>query len=261
QDGLGGGFEGLLRSRSGTVSGILNGVDYREWDPATGLHLPRRYDSKDLRGKAFSKAALEKRLGLLANPRAPLYGVVSRLVWQKGIDWVVELVPWLVSRGARLAVLGTGDPAIASALQALARAHPGQVALTLGYDEALSHLMQAGSDGLLVPSRTEPCGLTQLYALRYGTPPIVRRTGGLADTVVDATPGARKAKTATGFSFDAPTAEGLKGALERALDLYENPAEFRRIQRAGMKADFGWAGPAQRYVELYERMLGRSEQD
>jgi starch synthase len=121
----------------------------------------------------------------------------------------------------------------------------------------LSHLMQAGSDGLLVPSRTEPCGLTQLYALRYGTPPVVRHTGGLADTVIDANPVTRRAKAATGFSFEAPTAEGLKGALERALDLYENPAEFRQIQRTGMKADFGWAGPAARYVELYRGMLGR----
>jgi starch synthase len=258
EDGLGGGFEGLLRARSANVSGILNGVDYRHWDPATGLHLPRRYDAKDLRGKAFCKAALEKRLGLVANPHAPLYGVVSRLVWQKGIDWVIQILPWLVSRGARLAVLGSGDPALASALQDLARAHPDHVAVTLGYDESLSHLMQAGSDGLLVPSRTEPCGLTQLYALRYGTPPIVRRTGGLADTVVDATETAKRARAATGFSFDAATAAGLKGALERALDSYDNSLEFRQIQRAGMKADFGWEGPAQRYAALYEELVARA---
>jgi starch synthase len=255
EDGLGGGFEGLLRARSANVSGILNGVDYREWDPSTGLHIPRRYDAKDLRGKAFAKEALERRLGFPVNPRAPLYGVVSRLVWQKGIDWVVEVLPWLISRGARLAVLGTGDASIATALRVLARRHPDHVAVTLGYDEALSHLMQAGCDGILVPSRTEPCGLTQLYALRYGSPPVVRRTGGLTDTVVDATATARKSRTATGFSFDVPTADGLKGALGRALELYEDTAEFRRIQRAGMRADFGWGAPARRYVELYEAMI------
>lgn len=257
EDGLGGGFEGLLRARSHEISGILNGVDYDEWDPATGLHIPRRYHAADLRGKAAAKTALERRLGLKSSPRSPLYGVVSRLVWQKGIDWVVEVLPWFVSRGARLAVLGTGDAAIASELQNLARRYPDSVVVTLGYDEELSHLMQAGCDGIIVPSRTEPCGLTQLYALRYGSPPVVRRTGGLRDTVVDATDAARRNKTATGFTFDVPSAEGLKGALERALDLYDDAPEFRRVQRAGMKADFSWRGPAARYAELYASMSSK----
>jgi starch synthase len=259
EDGKGGGLEGLLRARSASVSGILNGVDYREWDPASGNHIPRRYGIRDLRGKAVAKEALERRLGFQTSPRAPLFGIVSRLVWQKGIDWVVEVVPWLVARGARLAILGTGDAALATALQTLALQHPTQIAVTVGYDESLSHLMQAGSDAIVVPSRTEPCGLTQLYALRYGSPPVVRRTGGLADTVIDATDAARRSKTATGFVFDTPTADGLRGALERMLELYDRPPEFRRVQRTGMSADFGWSGPAERYVELYEALIANAE--
>jgi starch synthase len=255
QDGRGGGFEGLLRTRSADLTGILNGVDYAEWSPETDRHLPRHYFAHDFRGKRAAKLALRKRLGLADTPRTPLFGVVSRLVWQKGIDWVVELIPWLVENGAQLAVLGSGDPRLMTAIADAATRYPEQIGAMVGYDEALSHLVQAGSDSILVPSRAEPCGLTQMYALRYGSPPVVRRTGGLADSVVDADERALRDGFATGFSFDEPSAEGLRGALARALDVYRNANAWKRLQRTGMSADFGWARSAELYASLYESLL------
>jgi starch synthase len=259
QDGRGGGFEGLLRTRSADLSGILNGVDYAEWSPETDRLLPRHYFVQDFRGKRAAKQALRKRLGLADTPRTPIFGVVSRLVWQKGIDWVVELIPWLVENGAQLAVLGSGDPQLMALLAAGAERYPEQVGAMVGYDESLSHLVQAGSDSILVPSRSEPCGLTQMYALRYGSPPIVRRTGGLADSVVDATEQALREGFATGFAFDEPSVEGLRGALTRALDAYRQPTVWKKLQRGGMSADFGWSRSAETYANLYESLLRSPE--
>jgi starch synthase len=255
QDGRGGGFEGLLRTRSADLIGILNGVDYGEWSPETDRHLPRHYFAHDFRGKRAAKQVLRQRLGLAETPRTPLFGIVSRLVWQKGIDWVVELIPWLVESGAQLAVLGSGDPRLMTAIAAETARFPSSVGAMVGYDEALSHLVQGGSDAMLVPSRTEPCGLTQLYALRYGSPPVVRRTGGLADSVVDATDSALDSGIATGFSFDEPSAEGLRGALARAIDAYRQPTVWKKIQRTGMSADYGWARSAEAYASLYESLV------
>jgi len=255
QDGRGGGFEGLLRTRSADLTGILNGVDYGEWSPETDRHLPRHYFAHDFRGKRAAKLALRKRLGLADPPRTPLFGVVSRLIWQKGIDWVVELIPWLVERGAQVAVLGSGEPRLMSAIAESAMRYPESVGAMVGYDEVLSHLVQAGSDSILVPSRAEPCGLTQLYALRYGSPPVVRRTGGLADSVVDADERALRDGFATGFAFDEPSTEGLRGALSRAMDVFRDAPLWKRLQRTGMSADFGWTRSAEAYANLYESLL------
>jgi starch synthase len=255
QDGRGGGFEGLLRTRSADLTGILNGVDYAEWSPEIDRFLPRHYSAQDFRGKRAAKQALRKRLGLADAPRTPVFGIVSRLVWQKGIDSVVELIPWLVENGAQLAILGSGDPALMSKIAEGATRYPESVGAMVGYDESLSHLVQGGSDAILVPSRTEPCGLTQMYALRYGSPPIVRRTGGLADSVVDATERTLREGVATGFAFDDPSVEGLRDALARAIRIYRQPSAWKKLQRAGMAADFGWARSAEVYANLYESLL------
>jgi starch synthase len=255
QDGRGGGFEGLLRTRSADLTGILNGVDYAEWSPETDRHLPRRYFAQDFRGKRAAKQALRKRLGLAEAPRTPIFGIVSRLVWQKGIDWVVELIPWLVENGAQVAILGSGDPGLMRAIADCATRYPESVGAMVGYDESLSHLVQAGSDSILVPSRTEPCGLTQMYALRYGSPPVVRCTGGLADSVVDATEQSLREGFATGFAFDEPSVEGLQGALSRAMEVYRQAPVWKRLQRSGMAADFGWPRSAEVYANLYESLL------
>ncbi len=259
QDGRGGGFEGLLRTRSADLVGILNGVDYSEWSPETDRHLPRHYFVHDFRGKRAAKAALRQRLGLADTAHTPLFGVVSRLVWQKGIDWVVECIPWLVEQGAQLAVLGSGDPGLTRAIADAATRYPHAIGAMVGYDEALSHLVQGGSDSILVPSRTEPCGLTQMYALRYGSPPIVRRTGGLADSVVDADELALNDAFATGFAFDEPSAEGLRGAMARAIDVYRQAPLWKKLQRTGMAADFGWSRSAEAYASLYEALLKSPE--
>ena len=254
-NGKGGGFEGLLRARSGILTGILNGADYAEWNPATDRHLAARYSREDLSGKARAKAALQRRAGLDVDPAAPLFGIVSRLVWQKGIDWVVTLIPWLVEKGAELVVLGSGDPRLTGAIADLAKRYPTRVAALVGYDEGLSHIVQAGSDSMLVPSRSEPCGLTQLYALRYGSPPVVRRTGGLADTIVDATADTLRDGTGTGFSFDDASAEGLRGALERAMTLRGAADSWQALVKTGMAANFDWGRSARQYAELYASLL------
>ncbi len=254
-EGLGGGFEGLLRGRKDVLTGILNGVDYREWNPAKDRHLPATYSARSMRGKATSKEALQRRAGVARDPKTPLFGIVSRLIWQKGIDWVVEIIPWLVASGAQLVVLGAGDAGITTAISSFARQYPDRVAALVGYDEGLAHLVQAGSDSMLVPSRSEPCGLTQLYALRYGSPPVVRRTGGLADTVVDATDDARAAGTATGFDFVDDNADALRHAIERALRLYRGKTGWRALQRSGMSQNFGWGRSAGAYAALYESVI------
>jgi starch synthase len=255
-EGQGGGFEGLLRARHRDLVGILNGVDADAWNPAADVYLPEPYTPGDLGGKALAKEALQRRTGLAHEPGTPLFGMVSRLVWQKGIDWVIEVIPWLVERGAQLVILGSGDPGLLDALTALAERYPGRFTAIRGHDEGIAHLVQGGADAILVPSRTEPCGLTQLYAHRYGSPPVVRRTGGLADTVVDATEEALLRGTATGFCFVEPAAAGLRGALERALALHGAPLEWQKLQRAGMSADFGWGQSARQYADLYRSLPG-----
>jgi len=252
---FGAGLDGLLRLRADVLTGILNGVDPMVWDPANDPALPAPYGIDDAdKGKAAAKAALRRRL-YLAEANGPLFGVVSRLTPQKGLDLLLDAVPDLVGGGGQLALLGNGDRGLEAGFAAAARAHHGRVGVEIGYDEALSRLIIAGSDVIVVPSRFEPCGLTQLYALRYGALPLVRRTGGLANTVVDATAVRLRDKTATGFVFDEASPGALVAALARASALYADRRRWRQMMRTAMAQDFSWAQSARQYVALYRQLV------
>ena len=253
------GLDGLVRTRGEKVSGILNGVDSTVWSPQSDLSIAAQYSSKALVGKGKCKVALLGALGLEVDSKAPLFAVVSRLTSQKGLDLVLAKLPELVAQGAQLAVQGSGDAALEAALTVAATQYRGKVAVRLGYDEAFAHQMIAGADAMLVPSRFEPCGLTQLYALRYGTVPVVRRVGGLADTVVDAGQGTVVAEHATGFTFGPATPEALGGALARAIACYRQSAPWRQIMLRGMAQDFSWDTAAEKYLALYRSMLPQAE--
>ncbi len=256
-DAGGMGLGGLLRARSAAMVGILNGIDTAVWDPASDPHLSAVFDAQRLAARAANKAAVQARLGLAAEPDALLVGVISRLAWQKGIDLLAEALPALLSAGGQLALLGTGELALQSAFAAAAAAHPGRVGVLLGYDEALAHLIQGGADVIAVPSRFEPCGLTQLCALRYGALPLVARVGGLADTVIDANEMAVAAGVATGIQFAPPTRDALEAAIKRAARLWHQPKAWARMQRNAMACDVGWARPARRYAELYRELAAQ----
>ena len=249
------GLDGVILGRGDHVSGVLNGVDGAVWDPATDPAIAARYSPTQLDGKAGCKSALQNELGLTLRPDALVFGVVSRLTSQKGLDLVLGALPALLRRGGQLALQGTGDPALEAAFLAVAEANPGEVVVRIGYDEAFAHRLIAGADAILVPSRFEPCGLTQLYGLRYGTLPIVHRVGGLADTVVDATPETTAADFATGFSFDTATPAALEATLHRAFDIHAQPEAWRRLMLRAMAQDFSWAGAAQQYVGLYDTLI------
>jgi starch synthase len=249
------GLDGLLRARAGSLTGILNGVDPRVWDPRHDPVLPRTYGAEDAAlGKPIAKAALQRRVGLVDRHDAPLFGVVSRLTPQKGLDLLLASLPEIVHDGSRLAILGSGDSDLEQGFSAAAGAHQGEIAVEIGYDEALSHLIIAGADIVLVPSRFEPCGLTQLYALRYGTLPLVRRVGGLADTVVDATAVSLADCTADGFAFDGDGAPALMSAVRRASALFRERAIWLRMMRQAMTRDFSWAAAARGYVAVYREL-------
>ncbi|MCS7234374.1 MAG: glycogen synthase GlgA [Armatimonadota bacterium] len=248
---LGCGLESVLRERAADLYGILNGVDYTVWDPRNDTYLPVRYGPDDLSGKATCKAALQEEVGLHRTPSVPLFGMVSRLVEQKGVDLVVACVDHFPAAGAQLVVLGTGDPRYEAELQNAGRRHPGWVAVRIGFDERLAHWIEAGCDAFLMPSRYEPSGLNQLYSLRYGTVPVVRRTGGLADSVVDATPEALERGEANGFVFEEYTPGAFWGAVQRALAAYQHRSTWEKLVRTGMSADFSWDRAAGRYVDLY----------
>jgi starch synthase len=253
------GLDGVIRSRRAQVSGILNGVDGVVWNPASDALIAAPYSAESLDGKARCKAALQRELGLNLDAGAPLFGVVSRLTPQKGLDLVLAALPRLLEGqaegGAQLAVQGNGDPALEAAFAAAAAAHPGRVAVRLVYDEKLAHRIMAGADALLVPSRFEPCGLTQLYALRYGTVPVVRHVGGLADTVVDASGAALYEDQATGFVFGPATLDALGDALSRAVNAYRDSAQWRQLMLRGMAQNFSWAAAASQYMALYRETL------
>ena len=248
------GLEGLLRARAGVVSGILNGVDDAIWNPAKDARIAARYDHWNLSMRAKNKAVLQQRLGLRADRCAFLVGVVSRLSWQKGLDLLLEALPELTARGAQLALLGAGDTELEGAFAAAASGHAGKVGVHIGFDEDLAHLVQAGADAFLVPSRFEPCGLTQLYALRYGAVPIVARVGGLRDTIIDANDMALVSGVATGLQFSPPTTQTLAAALRRAMALFQDKPQWRKLQINGMKTDVSWRIPARRYAELYRSL-------
>lgn len=254
QPAQGCGLDGLLRERAQVLSGILNGVDYHIWSPATDAFLTKPYDDATLKAKAAAKSALQATLGLDVSPKALVFGVVSRLTEQKGLHLLPEVLADLVHRGGQLAVLGQGDAALEQAFIHAKALYPGQVGVHIGYDEATAHTVMAGADVILVPSAFEPCGLTQLYGLRYGSLPLVRRVGGLADTVVDCSLENLDDGSATGFVFDELSAQGLSSALRRAFVLFARPAEWAQVQRQGMALRFDWQSAAQKYLALYQAL-------
>ena len=247
------GLEGVLRDRGGDVSGILNGVDYEVWNPEDPV-IAEPYNADDLSGKAACKHALRAELGLSDEAEGPLFIVVSRLTSQKGMDLLLGALPDLLREGGQLAVLGTGESDLEAGFRYAAAANPANVAVHIGYDEEMSHRFMAGADVLLVPSRFEPCGLTQLYALRYGTLPLVRRIGGLADTVCDVTPGNLQAERATGFAFDEASRYALGARIREACALYRDQAVWQSVQRRGMAQDFSWDDSAAHYEALYRSL-------
>jgi starch synthase len=249
------GLEGLLRHRATALVGILNGIDTEVWHPARDVYIDTRYDAETLNRKAANKRALQAAMGLPAEP-APLFGMVSRLTEQKGIDLVIAALPRLRELGVQLAILGSGAARFEQALAAAAAEHPTRIAFTAGYNEPLAHQIEAGADLFLMPSRFEPCGLNQMYSMTYGTPPLVNRTGGLADTVRDAQidPDSGK-ETGTGFVMAGPRLEDLIAASERALACWREPIRWRALQLNGMQQDCSWAASCARYLELYQGLL------
>jgi len=252
---FGWGLDGLLRARNNVLTGILNGVDPRFWDPRHDKNLPQTYCTEDAAaGKRAAKAVLQRRLGLEPGDGGPLHGAVSRLTPQKGLDLVLAGLPDLVTGGGQLALLGSGDDDLEQAFRAAAEQYRGRVGVAIGYDESLAHLIIGGSDVILVPSRFEPCGLTQLYALRYGALPLVRRVGGLADTVVDATATSLAEGVATGFAFDDDSPSALMSAIGRATELFREREIWQRMMRRAMTRDFSWAAAARLYAGVYRTL-------
>lgn len=250
------GLQGVLTRRAKDLTGIVNGVDYRTWDPATDIHIAHRYQVADVaQGKAACKKALQKTFALEENPRTPLLGLISRLVDQKGLDLVEAVAPALLLKNIQLVVLGLGDPKYHNMLLELRQRYPRHVGVRLALDEAMAHQIEAGADMFLMPSRYEPCGLNQLYSLKYGTVPVVRATGGLADTVVDCTPENLAGGRATGFTFLVPSAQAFLEAVQRALTMHEkDPAAWRQLQETGMRLDWSWTRSAAEYEKVYRAM-------
>jgi starch synthase len=254
---LGFGLQGLLAQRAAALSGILNGIDTDTWDPERDPHIAARYGCDTLDRKRANKRALQERMGLEVAADMPLVGIVSRFTEQKGIDLVIEAVPWILRLPAQVIMVGSGDAASEEAVRSLAARFPGRVAAFVGFEEALAHRVEAGADIFLMPSRFEPCGMNQMYSQRYGTPPVVRVTGGLADSVVDCTPQNLAAGTASGFAFAPATGLALLDAVERAVEAYRDPPTWRALQRNGMARDFSWQASAARYAEIYARVAPR----
>jgi starch synthase len=249
---MGYGMDGVIRSRSRDLVGILNGVDYDDWDPSVDRFIVRRYSAEDLSGKAECKADLLREFGLPGEPDLPIVGIISRLVAQKGFDVVVRAWWDLLQRPLRMIVLGTGEPAVQDGFRALAERAPDRFAVRFAYDNALAHKIEAGADMFLMPSRYEPCGLTQMYSLRYGTVPIVRSTGGLVDTVDPYDPATGQG---TGFRFDYPDGTGLLWALDQALAVYQDRDAWQRLRRNGMSKDFSWERSARSYVDVFRQAM------
>lgn len=248
------GLDGLLRERANSLSGILNGVDDLIWNPATDALLPAPYDEHKLQGKTLAKHALQTKFGLEPRANALVFGAVSRLTEQKGLHLLPQVLADMVQRGGQLALLGQGDVALERAFVDAAIRYPGQVGVRIGYDEVTAHAVIAGADVILVPSEFEPCGLTQLYGLRYGTLPLVRRVGGLADTVVDCTLENLDEGSATGFVFDELSPAGLLSAVRRAFVLFRRPDEWSAVQQRGMGLRFDWLASAQHYLAMYQTL-------
>jgi starch synthase len=251
---LGFGMEGLLSLRHEHITGIVNGIS-NEWDPVNDPNLEQNYSIDDLAGKDINKTALQQQLGLAVDPDAPLFGAVSRLTYQKGYDLLLRVVTQLIDIPAQLVILGSGEAVLEQELMRIARNHPGKMAVRVGFDEKLAHLIEAGADSFLMPSRFEPCGLNQMYSQRYGTPPLVHGTGGLLDTVVDCTPESLADGTATGFVFHELVPEAFLAALGRTVAAYRDKPAWRRLMRNGMAQDFSWRASATDYRKIYLSLL------
>jgi starch synthase len=256
------GLDNLLSNRSVDLVGIVNGVDYQHWNPTIDPHLPAQYDQHNwMEGKSICKTQLQEELGLAIRPNVPMIGIVSRLAGQKGWDLIIPLLRhWLVHRDLQWAILGTGDRGYEDQLRDLAAAHPGKLAARLEFSEGVAHRIEAASDLFLMPSRYEPCGLNQLYSLKYGTVPVVHATGGLADTVVHASESALQQGSATGFQFSEYTLSALENALDQALDFYlHRRPQWTQIVRAGMLNDWSWRNSARRYQDLYLQLHSHND--
>jgi len=254
-EGLGFGLQGLLKHRSKSLTGILNGIDTVEWNPAADAYLDYSYDAKNMSAKSANKLALQQRMGLHENAEIPVFGLVSRFALQKGLDIVIEVAEKLIAMPAQLVFLGSGDTEMQKAVLSLAHHHSGKIAAYVGFDEGLSHLIEAGADIFLMPSRFEPCGLNQMYSQRYGTPPVVHATGGLIDTVIDCNPASLKQGTASGFVFDKMDAASLLQAANRAAANYHDKKSWRKLQHNCMVKDFSWIKSAKAYQQIYTEII------
>ncbi len=249
------GMQGLLDLRGHEIHGILNGIDTNEWNPATDRHLIKNYSNTRIIGKKAVKESLQNKFQLQIDANAPLLGIVSRLTHQKGLDLLLDIAPELIKQGCQIVILGSGENTLENSFKALAELYPAQVAVTIGYNEPLSHQIMAGVDLFIMPSRFEPCGLNQLYGLRYGTPPIVTQTGGLADSVTDSNSETLANNTATGFTMTEVSAKALQISVSRALACYRDVKTWRQIQRNAMNIDVSWKHSAQAYLDLYTKIL------
>jgi starch synthase len=250
------GLDGLLRERASALTGILNGVDYRIWDPSTDPYLACNYSARSVAAKSDCKRAIQMELGLALDADMPLMAFMSRLVHQKMPDVVLDVLPDLLEEGMQFVLVAEGENGYQTRFRELAARYPGSVAVRIGYREDLGHRLLSGADLLLHPSRFEPCGLVPIYAMRYGTIPLVRKSGGLADSVTDASPEAIRQGTATGLAFQDPSMADLAACIRRALSLYRQPILWRRIQASAMRQDFSWKRSAQAYADLYGSLTG-----
>lgn len=257
QEPLGFGMQGLLALRRDSLSGILNGIDTDEWDPASDDYIAHKYSAAHMAGKAANKEVLQSRMGLNLEPEVPLLGVVSRFTHQKGLDVLLEIAPRLAALPVQLAMLGTGEAQLQNTARELSQRYPGKIGVHVGFSEELSHVIEAGADLFVMPSRFEPCGLNQLYSQRYGTPPIVHATGGLVDSVVDCTPETLKDGTASGFVFSGMSAGNLFAAIQRAVELYRDPHHRKALCKNCMSKDFSWETSAKAYLAVYRKVLGQ----
>jgi len=249
------GMQGLLRSRRHEVHGILNGIEIEEWNPATDRYLIKNYSAQNINNKKAVKHALQERLGLKIDAETPLFGIVSRLTYQKGLDMVLAIADELLKHNVQVAVLGSGERELENGFRRLASSYPKHVSVTIGYNEELSHQIMAGADTFMMPSRFEPCGLNQMYGLRYGTPSIVTKTGGLADSITDTNDDTLENMAATGFVMQTVSPQDLISAALRSLYYYKNKKVWKQIQRNGMKQDLSWKESAHKYLDLYKQML------
>ncbi|NOQ37102.1 MAG: glycogen synthase GlgA [Methylococcaceae bacterium] len=248
------GLEGLLHHKQYILSGIINGIDTDIWNPESDEHIAQHYNKENLENKTINKTALQQQLSLPVDENIPVFGIVSRLAEQKGIDLILDSLPDLLSMPLQLVILGSGHHSFEHRLHNLIALYPNKISVTIGYDEALAHLIEAGVDVFLMPSRFEPCGLNQLYSQRYGTIPIVRKTGGLADTIIDALPQSLEDNTATGIAFHDANADSLLEAIKRALVLFHQKDNWKALQRNCMNKDFSWKNSAQQYLSLYNEL-------